>query len=458
MTHNNIEIISKRKVLKLSATFFISLMLLGSCKKEETTIGGGLISDDLNVVYLDTFSLITYSEEIDSMPSDETSVNLLGAYNDPVFGAVDCGIVTQLRLSSSNPTFAENVADVVVDSLVLGLAYTGMNFYGNLDDITVEVYEITDALIREDKEYYTFTDPTTTGSDLVLAGTAIETPDHIGQVIVGADTLSAHMRINLDPTLLGDALVQLNGAGNMATDDQFVSAFKGLYIKVDAAGLGPNQGGVSYFSLENSLSSLTMYFHETSDATPKEYAFNINSAAARYNKITYDRSGTDVEALLNNKDLGQEKFYMQGSSIWAVVEFPHIMDLNKDSLGNEDKKIINKAQLVLPVQDFVADYYDPSSNLFIARSVDGNTSDFTLDYNLQSTLSGNTVYYDQDNKEFRFNMTLELQAILNGERENVPFRIYAPSFFASTIERVIFNGPNGTLKDKARLEITFTDY
>ncbi|MEZ4923157.1 MAG: DUF4270 family protein [Crocinitomicaceae bacterium] len=458
MTSNKLQIISKRKVQQLSATFFIALLVLASCKKEETTIGNNLITDNLNVITTDTFTLVTYSEEIDSMASDETSVNMLGAYNDPVFGSVNCGIVTQVRLSSSNPLFATNIADVVVDSVVLGLAYTGMNFYGPLDPITVEVYEVTEDLIRNDQEYYTKTDPAINATNLVLAGTELETPVFIADVVVGNDTVAPHMRINLDPATIGNTLVQLNGNGDMATDEQFVNSFKGLYIKVNPSSLGPGQGSVLYFGLEKSLSKLTLYFHETGDATPKEYDFNINSSAARYNKITNDRSGTEVEACLANKDLGKNKFYMQGSSIWSVIEIPHIMNLNKDADGNEDRKIINKAVLILPVQDFSADYYDPSVTLFIARVVDDKTSDFILDYNVSQTLSGNTVKYDQTNKEYRFNMTLELQSILKGERENTGFRIYAPSFFASTVERVIFNGSDPNLKDRARLEITYTDY
>ena len=458
MTQNKFEIISKRRVIQLSATFFIGLFFTLSCKKEETTIGEGLQGEGLGVTTTDTFSLITYSAEVDSMPSDETSVSLLGQYNDPVFGNVDCGIVTQVRLSSANPTFATDVSNVIVDSVVLGLAFTTINYYANLDDITVEVYEISDDLIREDQEYYTFQTPSTTGSNLVLPGYETQKPDFVGQQIVGNDTLSAHLRIKLDPATIGANLVAINGAGNMTTDDAFVAAFKGLYIKVDGSNLAPTQGGVYYFALESSLSKMTIFFHEVSDPTSKDFAFNINTSCARYNKITYTRTGTKVEALLADKSLGQEEFYSQGGSIWSVIEMPYIMNLNKDSLGNHDPKIINKAVLILPVQDFSIDRFDPPTSLFIAKIVDSKTSDFTRDYSFASTLAGNTVTYNQTTKEFRFTMTRELQAILNGDRENTGFRIYAPSFFASSIERIIFNGPDSPLKSRARLEITYTDY
>ena len=449
---------SKRRVVKLSATFFISFLLLASCKKEESNIGSSLPGEGLNVQKLDTFSIITYSEELDSMESDETAVSMLGQYNDPVFGNVDCGIVTQVRLSSANPSFASNIADVIVDSVVLALKFTTINYYANLDDITIEVFEIGDNLIRDDQDYHTFENPTIVGSNLVLAGTETQKPDFVGQQIVGSDTLSAQLRIRLDPTSIGTNLVNINGAGNMSTDESFVAAFKGLYIKVDGTSLAPGQGGVYYFSLENSLSKLTMFFHETLDPATKFFDFNINSSAARYNKITYDRSGTKVESLLADKSLGQQEFYTQGGAIWAVVEIPHIMDLNYNAAGDLDRKIINKAELIVPVQDFEQDRFEPSSSLFFAKVVDKTTSDFTLDYSFQSTIAGNTVNYDQDNKEFRFLLTNEIQAILNGTRENTGYRIYAPSFFASTVERVVFNGPESTLKNKTRLEITYTDY
>ena len=108
----------------------------------------------------------------------------------------------------------------------------------------------------------------------------------------------------------------------------------------------------------------------------------------------------------------------------------------------------------MPVQDFELDGFDPSTSLFIARIIDNSVSDFTMDYGPTSDIPR----YDQTNKEFRFNLTFEIQAILNGDVENKGFRIYSPSFFASSVERIIFNGPDSPLKDKARLEVTYTDY
>lgn len=445
-----IEIISRRKVAKLSAVFFITSLVLVACKKDPTPIGSELQDGSLGTSYTDTFSLKTYTEVADSVQTDETAVNLLGAYIDPVFGKVECAIVTQMMMSSSNPNFG-TVADITVDSVVLSLRYTSLNYYANLQPMTFEVYEITNDLDRE-ADYYAFDSPTVTGSNLVKAGYETVMPDVVLDEVVGDDTLPAHLRIHLDPSF-GMTLINADASGLLSSDDVFLSYFKGLYIKVNTSSLTTGTGTVLYTVMENSISGVTIYYKELT--TPKEYEFEFNSGGARYNDIKYDRSGTDVEAALNNGGVG-ESFYMQGTALRAVIEVPNLMDFNYDSLGNPDPKVINRAELILPVQDFTNDVFDPSVKLFIAKIVDEDLSTTTLDYGGGTSLL--TVTYDDDAKEYRFLVTRELQAMLSGDRDFAGFRLYSPSFFGSTIERIVFNSAGTTLKEQPRLEITYTNY
>jgi hypothetical protein len=453
------KIKSRRKVQQLSAAFFMGVLVLASCKKEVTNIGDGLQEGSLGTALTDTFTLITYSEEVPDVETDETAVNLLGSYVDPVFGKVDCGIVTQIRLSAINPLFGPT-ATLVMDSVILSLAYTSIKHYANSQPISVEVYELNEDIDRETGTYYTYTTPQTTGPNLVEAGftnTGYYKPDVVAEVKTADDTLAAHLRVRLDPTLFGMEMVNANDAGQLSSDETFVSFFKGLQIKVNGTGLAPGEGSVYYLALENSLSNVTMYFHDSGDNVKKKFTFTINSSCARYNDIKFDRTGTDVEAVLLDSTLGKENFYMQGSGIRAIIHVPYLMDFNYDSIGNWDPKIINKAELILPIQDFTIDPFDPSVSLFMAKIVSDTLSEFTLDY--PSTSSGlSAVSYNEANKEFRFLVTRELQAMLNGSRDFRGFRIYCPAFFGSSIERVVFNGSASTLKKRPRLEITYTNY
>ena len=446
----NLKINLRRKVTQLSATFFTLLLVSVSCKKELTSVGDNLANTELNHTIVDTFSMVTYSELLDTLESDETSISLLGAYIDPIFGRVDCGFVTQLVPDTYNPVFP---AAPIVDSVVLALQFSSIEYYADLTNLNVEVYEISDVLIRADQEYYTKTVPNIVGSDLVKVGSSTIRPDIVKDVVVGNDTISAQFRINLK-TSLGDQLIAIANSGGMNESFQS-SAFKGLYVKT----IDPidGNGTVLYFSLEDILSKLTVYYHIEGGAT-EFFDLDINSECARYNSIQFDRAGTDVQAVLDNTLLGQEKFYTQGSAIRSIIKFPHILNLRNNVDGETDPKIINQAVLVLPVQDFVADPFNPSARLFIGRIVDNELSTFTSDYGFGSTINDNTEAYDDVNKEYRFDMTQEIQGLLLGDIENVGYRVYSSAFFGSTIERIIFNGSKSNLKNKPRLEITYTEY
>ncbi len=444
-----------RMVQKLSATFFCFGLGFVSCKKNANNIGENLTSNSLDVSFVDTFTLVTYSEELDSVQSDETAVGLLGAYIDPEFGKVDCGLVMQIEPSSLSPDLGTTFS-TVVDSIVLSLKFTSLLYYGAPAAMTFEVYEITDDLVRDDQDYYAFEAPNHTGTNIVLTGSETITPDFYSLVVVGDDTVSAHLRIPL-LTSVGDEFVVDSEAGLLASTATFIDNFKGIYVKVASSSLAVGEGAVLYFSPEDILSEVTMYFHD--GATAGEFSFLINANTARYNSISFDRTGTDIEAALADPDMGMSEFYAQASSVRAIVELPYIANFNYDAAGNYNPKIINKAELVLPVQDYVPDPYNPSGYLFLARIVDANSSSFTVDYNFGSSFDGsNAVSYDDDAREYRFIFTRELQRLLTGDGENLGYRIYPPSFFSSSIERVIFNGPNTLLKEKPRLEVTYTDY
>ncbi len=433
-----------RRVIQLSVSFLGLAIIFSACKKEVSTVGSSINPNGLNVITSDTFTVKTYSVELDSINTDETSVSLLGAINDPEFGITDCGIVTQIRLSSTSPNFGD-VSQLTVDSVVLSLKYSSILNYGNLQALNFEVYEITDQLNIDD-EYYASSPINTNGVDLIKPGTSTIFPNVFGNAVVGQDTLSPQLRLNLK-TSFGDYLIA--NSNEMSSNDNFTSFFKGLYIKVtDASSLASGEGTVLYFSLEDALSKMMLYY--TSGTEQKTFTFNINNKCARYNKMSVNRTGTDVDLVLNNPDLGQEKYYLQGTFIRPQVEFPYLMDLQKNG-----KVILNSATLIVPVQDYGGDLFPISSKLFFGNVEDKYVTGYIKDYNVKKDLVFN---YDSDKKEFRFMMTQELQAILDGDKENKGFRMFPLNFFGSTIERTIFNGANANLKNKTRLEITYTTY
>ena len=433
----------KREVIKLSASFLIGLVLLSACKKEVTTIGNDINPNGLTIITQDSFTVHTSSALVDSLPVDETSVSLLGGLNDPEFGLVDCGIVTQVRLSSEAPDFGD-ISQITVDSVVLAFQYVSNKFYGNVTELSFSVVEIGDNLVREDQDYYKNTPITTVGSELIKPGTETIKPNPFKKVIVGSDTLDPMLRLQLDPSF-GTYLI--NNSSEMSTNDNFLNFFKGLYVKAtNTSSLSINKGTVLYFSLESALSNLVLYYSIGGES--KKFTFNINSNCARFNQMDFDRTGTPVEQSISNFEAAQDKFYMQGSNIRPEFQFPHILEFGKDK-----NRVINKAELIVPVQNFTSSPFGIENGLFIGRIKNKLETSLSFDYQ-----SFSTVNYDQTNKTFTFNLTRDLQRVVSGEIENVGYRLYPTNFFGSTIERIIFSGPKANTKDKTKLRITYTEY
>ena len=64
-----------RIVVKLSATFLLGAFIITACKKEDTNLGGEINPNGLNIIKTDTITVKTYSSELDSLETDETSIS-----------------------------------------------------------------------------------------------------------------------------------------------------------------------------------------------------------------------------------------------------------------------------------------------------------------------------------------------------------------------------------------------
>ncbi|MFK8036788.1 MAG: DUF4270 family protein [Crocinitomicaceae bacterium] len=431
-----------RKVFKLSATFLIAFFIFSSCKKEISSVGTDINPNGLNIVTQDTFTVVTKTVITDSLTTDETSINLLGGFNDPELGKVDCGIVTQLRLSSEGPNFGDP-NDINVDSVVLSFVYDGKLHYGDITDLSFEILQITELLDKEE-DYYRYTPISTTGSNLIIPGTESQKAKPQSIVVLADDTLVPMLRFNLK-TSFGEDLI--NNADQMSTNANFTNFFRGIYVRAtNLNNFDENEGTVLYFSLLDALSNMVLYYEI--DGEKKKFTFNINSNCARFNKLDFDYSGTPLAQSINSEAAAQEKIYFQGSHIRPEFHFPFL-----DKFKDERNIVLNRAELVVPVQNFENSPFDPSTALFIGRISTNFLITLTYDYS-----NGSTVDYDPIANEFRFNLTRDLQRVISGEIENTGYRIFTTSFFGSTIERIIFSGPNSITKDKTKLVLTYTEY
>lgn len=435
---------SRRKVVKLSATFLFILGVLFSCKKEENDIGLDLQEGSAGTVVVDTFTIDTYVDFDDSLRSTQTTKNLLGSYRDPEMGFVKTGFYTQLRLEANDPNLG-TAGNIIVDSLVLALDFDG--FYGQeYYQQNIEVYRVTENMDPE-ADYYRFSSLSNDGMNYEYTGTPYK-PLHYQSVVVGTDTLDSHIRIKLDPNTMGQDLVSIWENGNMVDNDAFTAAFKGLYVTVNNGSQSEGEGGVLYFNLLSSISKMTLYYKD--GAETKEFDFKINENAARFNVYENDYSGTHVEKVINNPEKGKERFYLQSGAIRAGVEFPYLDLLNE----LEEDVVIVKAELQLPIQVYEGtEFYIPETIYLLEQQTDG-TQTFILDNYNPNHVGGD---FDENDLAYKFIVTRYVQNILTGSSANTSLRVLSPKHFAS-VERVIFNGQEGLSKDKPKLIVTYTKY
>lgn len=428
-----------RKGFYLSATFLICFFAAVSCKKKENQIGKDAIDQSqlLQSAGIDTFALKTYNYIDDSIISDNAAFGLLGSYVDPVFGKCNAEIYTQFRLEGFNPDFGD-LNSIVVDSFVLALEYIG--YYGKTGNQNFEVYEIGEDL-NLDSTYYSFTTKShVNGVNLVAPGKGTKYLNPKNLTVVGNDTLDPQLRLQLSTSKAKSILIDaMSNGSDFASNEAFLSYFKGLHIKTDNV-QSPGDGGIFYFNLNDPASKLTIYYSQGGEQ--KTFNFLINSNCADFNHVDIDNSMTRIETVNNDTISGQEQFYSQAFGSRAVIEIPGLSNIPSTA-------IIHSATLELPIAYQDGSEYSPGFDISVAtRLNDGTTNLYSV--NVNGT-------YDSFTKSFKINLRAYIQALVNKSVPNTGL-IVAPLLHNTSSDRIIFNGPNTTNKSKPKISILYTDF
>ncbi|MBI2258517.1 MAG: DUF4270 family protein [Flavobacteriia bacterium] len=424
--------------MKNTLLTIILFFIFFSCKKEENNLGKSFVSDNDLLISgaVDTFQLITYTEADDSLVSSNNSSAMLGSYLDPVFGNVKADLYTQIRISS-NTTF-DSIDYIIIDSFVLALEYNG--HYGNLTPQTFEVYELKEDLSLS-STYYTKDSKETFTLNWVMPFSQTQTPAPSTQVKVGENLLSPQLRIHLDTAIARNIIKHSEETPSDFVDNEsFLKYFKGLKIKVNNPAV-VNEGAVLYFNMSSTNTKMTIYYHYSTDIThKKEYNFLINADCADFNHVEFDNETYKPGMILQNKILGQEEYYAQAHNCRAVVEIPFLKNIPKNA-------VIQYAKLELPVNFYSLDPYFPSGSISAgARVVDGDARLYSI--NASGEYSDYTKSYIIDLRDY-------IQKIHSGVISNNPI-YFAPYKMVSSMDRIVFNGPNTIYKKKPKLYIKYT--
>lgn len=425
---------SGRKVLSLSAAFLLGLSFLTSCKKESSSIG----LNNLDPEYLlssgatDTFQISTYTTVEDSIPTDGQSLFLLGAYNDPKMGTFNSSFYTQLRLTKSLD-FNSSTDTPTIDSVVLSLRL--VELYGEADQQTFSVERVTEEMYY-DSSYYKFSTLTTDGIERVIPGDANQSPNIDDSVYVGSIKQGPQLRLHLD-NQFGLDIMNAAVAGTFTNNDGFQDYFYGLRVSVTNGNPASGTGGVMYIDPSNNITEMTIYY-KINGGTAQELAFDMGGSSQYFNHVEINNSAS-VTNTIDNPLFGNTTFYAQAFQNRAVIDFPSIVDIPKNS-------VIHDALLVVPVAHQTSALYEPSGRITAAY------------YDEDVFRANPSIYYSETDKRYVIDLRDYVQGIVSGELTYSGGIYLFPTFFSSRAERIIFNGINSSNKHKPQLIIKYTEF
>ncbi|MEN9929519.1 MAG: hypothetical protein RLZZ231_1440 [Bacteroidota bacterium] len=339
-----------------SFLFALIITMSISCDKDYNDIGTNVVGeDDHYLASVDsTMSVLAYNHKTGPVQTNGLAINALGFYNNPVFGKTTASFVSQVTLSSPDPTFY-NPSQVVVDSVYLYVPYystfkskdntTGDTTYeDNLDSIQnqagkfkLSVYESGYFLrdfdpatgFQEPQKYYSdqtidFTsaivgtrlnDTTDTkqNDDFEFSNKEIKLSYQKNGAAVVKERLAPGMFLTLNRNFFKNKIVNAP-AGKLVNNNIFKEYFRGLYFKAQPAADSPNQGALGL--LDFSRAKITMVYHDETSATVatrvrKTILFNLSGNSV--NLFENDENSTYQSAVLAaNPVLGDEKLYLRG--------------------------------------------------------------------------------------------------------------------------------------------------
>lgn len=418
-----------------AAILLLALVFAAGCEKPNDGLGDGVLPDGvlLGVGRIDTLQLRSTSLLDDSVRADGQDAVLLGAMNDPEFGATRTGFYTQVRLSTTLEVI--DIDNVVIDSVVLAIAYNGGQ-YGFDFPQNYEVYEL-DEMLYPDSLYFTNRELALKEGDLVLPESRTQRPAPETAVTVlnpsGPEELAPQLRLRLKAEV-GEAILAASGTESTSNADAFTEFFKGLYVTVAEESIPTNNGGIHYFNLLDPESKVTIYFKEGMGAQER-IDLLINSNAVYFSRPLHDYSTANPSLQMQLEEepgLGNENLFLQAAAGLKVqLDFPSLLDLQSDTIA------INNVELVIPYE--TADLYAPPARLFaIGRDNDGTA------FLLPDFIQGDAHFdgfIDVQNQEYRIRLSRWTQQVLSGERDPSSIELVTERA-ATSANRTIIHGPS----------------
>ncbi|MBR9913223.1 MAG: DUF4270 domain-containing protein [Algicola sp.] len=428
----------KRKIalrnIAMSALLVSSFI---ACDKDFADIDSDIINNE-NATHFNTiaedFEVIAYTKPLSPVQTNNLPVNMLGVYNDPIYGNTTASIVTQVEPNLLDPDFGTGV---VLDSVVLTVPYFSTltevdeegvasfdldSVYGS-DPIKLSIFESNyylrdfnpeeNANLGDPQLYYA---DMTTGVDNInanqlegieLNGTSptidldnfVPSPLQIplwDEEEVVTTRLAPALRLNLSPGYWYNKIILMEGQPELSNQNNFKNYLRGIYFKAEPTG---SPGNLSLLNFGASAANITLYYSKdsaTEDGERVNSTYVLNFTQNRVNFISNDFTINQGDVTNGDANL----FLKGGQGSVAEIKLFDGEDIDEDNTTNNmfesfknefvetdadgrftsSKRIINEANLVFYVdQDAVGEAHEPERVFLYDAENHTPLSDFFLD-------------------------------------------------------------------------------
>lgn len=399
-----------------------ALALTTACDEDYNLEGTGIISDESLISDPDaSATVIAYSQQLKGVQTNipQLGSGMLGIYQDPTFGKTTVNLLSQVRLSRTNPQFG---AGARADSVKLYMPYYSRSIIETdttfiLDSIyadkpmKIELFESKYFLRQVDPEsnFEDFQPYYSDQSSLFESylGTKLGEVEEFQISLLPilhatgegdekkVDRLEPGFYMDLPTEFFEDKVLNMEGKPELVSNESFIDHFRGIYFKVSDIN---DLGSMFLFQTENAWIRI-YYSSNPSEDGEERPTGTIDLNFAESTKVeTFEKEYSSyVQQQLSVQDTlqGSSRLLLQGGeSIVSVINL-FGEDSNDSGVADEleqlrlDRPIVNEANLKLYVdQEALNDNYIEPERIIIFNAKSGNV---LTDYTIDQTASASTL-------------------------------------------------------------------
>lgn len=423
-------------------------------------------SRGLQTVYVDTFSVVTSTVFMDSLPSSSKGTLLVGGYKDSYLGKINSA--TYFQIGYFAPFTPATTS--IYDSIGLILPYN-KQFYGDTTkSMTINVSELTGAVnqrylppyVPNDKvsilnpTFALYNTSSVNYSNVVMASKTTAAFPHRDSIFVRLpDALGMKMYTIQDN--IPDVIKYQATANFGVISNWFIqSYFKGFNVSV------PASTDASIVGFNTAKLKVRLYYRKyVNDILTNTYVdFPLTNSFNQFNQISADRTGTPVSTIgtakiLRSEATGNVSFVQSGLGLYTKVEFPFLKGFLK-----KNSYVILDAVLEVPLAPGTYNGFTPPITTLASYTTDvSNIISGGVPGNGNDVLKA-SIRYDREystNTKYLFSMTTFFNNEIKSNAPSItPLALVSPSLFSEVNRVVIGNRLHPT--NKIKLKIYYTQY